>query len=535
MGVTVFEGASVVPMTSAEDRASVVAIKDDRIVFVGDRVPEEIASAPRVDLTGKCLLPAFWDCHLHFASMGLFGNRLDVRDCETIDQVLEASEAYARKDDIAVVMGFGLSEYGLREGRLPHREEMDRILPNRPLVLYKYDGHSAVANTAALKRFAVPLATRGYEGGESFEEKTGLLEAEAFYLAVEIAANCLSKKHLLQATINGSDLCLSKGVTAVHALEGVGFAEDRDVKDLLTAMPALDVKIYTYFQTLDPQKAVSLKLPRVGGCFEVAVDGCFGTRDAALLEPYEGSEDNRGIWFVDQERLDRYVLEAHRLGLQTAIHAIGDGAVETALTSIERALAAEPRKDHRHRIEHALLATDEQLDRIAEAGITIASQPAFSGMSLEPIEYLETLLGDRVERLLRHKAMLDRGIRVVGGSDAPVTPVDPIAGVHAACNHMNPDERVGTYEALEMFTCAGAQAVFREQEAGTLAEGKLADLVVLDADPLETPTEKLGELRVEQVWADGKRWEKKEVGMLGFGLRLAGKALGRLFGAPDRR
>ena len=311
---------------------------------------------------------------------------------------------------------------------------------------------------------------------------------------------------LVEAMLRAFDLMAAKGIALIHPAEGVGFPRDLDV-DLarIVARGSHDpMAVRVFFQTMDTAKATKRGLPRIGGCFATALDGCFGSVDAALLRPYANDPANRGILFFPQEKVDAFVAEAEEAGLQVAMHAIGDAAFEQALTAFERALTGRPRRDHRHTIIHACLVPERGIERAAELGLCVSAQPAFNDWKLEPQSYLEGILGERAARLNPVKSLLRAGLRVAGGSDAPCTLPDPIAGIHAACNHPDPAERLGALEALKLFTIEAAKLSFDEAERGSLEAGKVADMVILDRDPLATKSSELKTLKVETLLLRGK-------------------------------
>lgn len=150
---------------------------------------------------------------------------------------------------------------------------------------------------------------------------------------------------------------------------------------------------------MDIDKVLKRKLPRIGGCFATALDGCFGSIDAALREPYSNDPGNKGVLFYSQEEVDDFARKANRASLQIEMHAIGDAAFNQAANALETALKDYPREDHRHSIIHACLPTEEGLDKVARLGIGIAAQPAFIHWPLEPPQYLEKILGPRAHQL----------------------------------------------------------------------------------------------------------------------------------------
>jgi predicted amidohydrolase YtcJ len=248
-----------------------------------------------------------------------------------------------------------------------------------------------------------------------------------------------------------------------------------------------------------------LGLPRVGGC--ICSDGAFEAHTAALFEPYTDEPDNYGALTYTQEVMDRFILTAHSAGLQIAVHCESERSIEQVLQAMEKALHADPRSDHRHRIEHLELPTYNQIERMANAGIMASMQPAFipAFVGQEDMRIYKGLLGkSRLERVHPYRTILDHGIPISGGSDSPVTPYDPLAGVQAAVNHPNFRERVTLWEALQMFTSTAAWSAFEEGEKGTIEPGKLADMVVLAQDPFKVSTGAIKDIEIKRVCTGGK-------------------------------
>ncbi len=499
-----------------ENRVFSVLVEDGgRILFIGDEVPERYRSIPsRIDLGGACVVPAFGDTHLHFASYALFQATLDVRDARSFSELGEAVRAYGEANPRdKVILAFGSSAHTVEERRLPDRRVLDGIT-SRPLLIVKYDGHAAMANSALLAK--LPPAVARCPG---FEGEDGWLFQEAFYEGVNAITKSVSPLQLFRNFIGGNDALAGKGIGFAHTSEGVGFPLDLDVDLMRLAARGLPLDYTIFFQTLEVKKALRRKLPRIGGCFATALDGCFGSEDAALRESYTNNEGNRGVLFYEQHWVDAFVREANRAGLQVALHAIGDAAVEQAVRAFEAALADFPRTEHRHILIHADLIPEPLLDRAARLDLCLAVQPAFLHWEQEPMAYIECILGDRAHSLIPLKSMLGRGLTVAAGSDAPCTLPDPVAGIHAACNHPNAAESVSVLDALRMHTNWAARLSFDEKKRGTLTEGKIADMTVLDANPLATPVDRLRDIRVTGLYLKGKPYERKIRGPLDLLLR----------------
>jgi len=205
------------------------------------------------------------------------------------------------------------------------------------------------------------------------------------------------------------------------------------------------------------------------------------------------------------------------------MHAIGDAAIDQALTAYEAALKDYPRDDHRHIIIHGDLMDEQAIERAAKLNLCIALQAPFLYWPQEPVEYLEHILGKRMNHLISLKSMLKAGLLIAGGSDAPCTPPDPIAGIFAACNHPNADESVSALDGLRMHTSACARLSFDEDTRGTLTEGKRADFVVLDQNPLQIPVHKIKDINVEALYLQGQKHsgpsQRSVTGFLADGIR----------------
>ena len=255
------------------------------------------------------------------------------------------------------------------------------------------------------------------------------------------------------------------------------------------------MKVVPYNQSMVVKEALDLGLPRIGGC--ICADGAFESHTAALFEPYADEPDNYGTLTYTQEVMSDFILRAHREGLQVAIHCEADRAIEQVLYSYERALRLFPRKDHRHRIEHFEIPTEGQIERAVRAGVVVGMQPSFlpAFFFRDGVERYEAFLGcARLKRIHPYRSMLSQGLLMAGGSDSPVTRIDPLAGIAAAASHPHTEEALPVIEAIRLFTLNGARFAFEEDEKGSIETGKAADLVVLSEDPCSIAPEKIGKI-----------------------------------------
>ncbi|MDR1733546.1 MAG: amidohydrolase [Oscillospiraceae bacterium] len=476
-----------------------LAEEGGRIAFVGDTLPAEYAHIPITDLGQKALVPAFADTHLHFASMALFYSGLNLMDVRSNAELKEKFSAFLPTSKAKVVIAFGASPHSVAERKLLSRADLDEVAPDRPATVIKYDGHALIANTKLLEALPPEVAAR-----RGYDADSGELNQEAFFAATDYISSTVAIPDLVQSMQRAMDYMASKGIGLMHSVSGVGFPKDLDVdmERYIGRGASGGFQTRIFFQTMDTDKVMKRKLPRIGGCFATALDGCFGSMDAALSEPYEGTA-NRGVLYYSDEEVTDFCKRANRLGLQIELHAIGDAAFRQATNALKAALDDFPRKDHRHGIIHACLPTAEGIDICAEYGIQLPVQTSFIVWPQEPDWYLRDILGEREARLNPLRTFADKGIRLSFGSDSPCTDPDPMLWIHNAVNHPVRTEALTVQEALRMATYNGYWTSFDEKERGSLETGKIADMVILSANPYTSPPTSLKDIRPEQLILGG--------------------------------
>lgn len=475
-----------------------------RIVYVGDLKPRKYAAAELVELGEQALIPAFADSHIHFASFATFHAGLNVMEAKSNAEILQVLREHIARTQEKLVIAFGASPYSVAEGKLVSRRELDGVCPDKPLFLVKYDGHACVVNTALLNKVKQKIS-----GLRGYHEDTGEMNQEAFFAVSDYVTNSVSPMKLVRNMQHAADYMASKGIGMIHSVSGVGFPRDLDVDLERWFAGGLDngMQMRVYFQTMDVNKAVKRGLPRIGGCFESALDGCFGSRDAALRAPYEMSDD-KGVLYYSDEQVTAFCKQANRAGLQIEMHAIGDAAFDQATRALKAALDDYPRADHRHAIIHACLPTVEGMEICRQYHILLPVQSAFINWPQEPDAYLEEILGERSARLNPLRDFADRGIVLSAGSDGPCTDPDPIQWIHRACNHSQPEQSLSLYEALRMCTYNGYYTSFDEAGRGSLEVGKIADMVILSKNPYEIDRAELNTIQVNQLLLQGKPYRK---------------------------
>jgi len=486
--------------------ASYLVEKEGRICFVGDALPAEYAGLPVQELGEKALIPSFVDTHQHFASFATFHAGLNVMEASSNQEILAMVRKYAAEAKGKMLVAFGASPYSVAEGRLVTREELDSVCPDKPFMMVKYDGHACVVNTALLKMLDDKLKTqRGYH------PDTGEMNQEAFFVVSDHMSSSLPIPQLIGNMQRAMDHMASRGIGLVHTVSGIGFPKDLDIslEQWVGRSAQSGFQLRVFPQSLDIKVATSRGLPRIGGCFATALDGCFGSQDAAMHLPYLGTDD-KGVLYYDDETVASFCKQANRAGLQIELHAIGDAAFDQAARCLKAALDDHPRKDHRHGIIHACLPTKAGLEICRDYQIQLPMQSAFIGWKQEPDAYLESILGERAAALNPLRTIWDMGVMISAGSDAPCTDPDPIQWIYKACNHSVPEESLTVQEALRMCTWNGAWVTFDEKERGSLENGKIADMVILSQNPYAMPREELDQLKVEALYLAGKPYQQQK-------------------------
>lgn len=475
------------------------------IEYVGNTLPEQYKDATMVDLGDKALIPAFVDTHQHFASFSIFHAGLNVMEAESNVEILSMVKEFVQKSSAKTLIAFGASPYSVKEKKLVSREELDSVCPDKEIMVVKYDGHACIVNSKLLNRLNDKVKDlRGYH------PDTGEMNQEAFFKFSDYLSSSLPIPDLFANMQAAADYMASKGIGCVHTVSGVGFVGNLDItmEKIFAKGLKNGFQLRVFPQSMNIKVATKRKLPRIGGCFECALDGCFGSHDASMNEPYVDEIGGDGVLYYDDQKVIDFCKEANRAGLQIEVHAIGDKAFDQACRALKAALDDYPRKDHRHGIIHDCLPTEEGIKICKEYGIVLPVQSAFINWKQEPDEYLESILGkERCNRLNPIRTFKDNGLIVSFGSDAPCTSPDPIVWIDKAVNNTNTDEAVSVQDALRMCTYNGSYTCFDESKRGSLEIGKIADMVILSDNPYTVPKETLGQIEVEQLYLAGKPYE----------------------------
>ncbi|WP_306325542.1 amidohydrolase [Streptomyces venezuelae] len=532
----VFTGGPVVTMDPARTRASSLAVTGERIAAVGhDEVRELIGPRTEVvDLAGRMLLPGFQDSHIHAVGGGAELAECDLTDVVDADACLERIRAYAEAHpEREWITGGGWSMEGFAGG-LPTRQQLDSVVPDRPVLLSNRDHHGAWANTRALDLAGLTAATPDPADGRMEREAdgfpTGMLQEGATALVARLVP-VRTPEERLAGLLRAQKLLHSLGITGWQdALLGDfnGMADPSTAYLAAARDGSLTARVngaLWWDRDRGAEQIPELVRRREelaygrfrAGSVKIMQDGIAENFTAALTAPYlDGcgcATANSGLSFVDPKALRTYVTELDALDFQVHFHALGDRAVREALDAIEAAVAANGRRGNRHHLAHLQVVHPDDLPRFAALGALANIQPLWAAHEPQMDTLTIPFLGpERAAWQYPFGGLLRAGATLVAGSDWPVSSPDPLAGVHVAVNRREPgaadervflpEQRIDPLSALAAYT-AGSTHVNGFDDAGSLLPGHLADLVVLDRDILAAPPEEIAEARVERTYVGG--------------------------------
>lgn len=513
----------IIHTMDAHDRpATAIALRDGRIVGVGtDDEIRALAGLGTVEesIAGNTVIPGLIDAHVHLLYTGRMLREIQLFDCRSIGDITTRVAAVAQSAEPgAWIIGRGWDESLLAEGRHPTRFDLDPVSHGHPVVIHRV-WNKLVANTEAMQRAGVTAATPDppadvpYSG--SFErgsdgEPTGLFRDRAKdlitnHIPAPDAIDEVSSVAAACGAFNALGItCVSEpGLVASELRAFQRAAED----DRLTVRTDMFLAGWGF---IPASQETTLKerilesglfggfgndLLRVGGV-KLLLDGGIGDRTARMFQPYANEPENRGVWVIDPGELPSIVRWTHDLGFSIDSHACGDEAQLRIVEAYSDAMQQNPQPQLRHRVHHAYFPTDQALHLMARHRIpAVVSDPFIATLG----ESFVLSLGESVaSTAMPMRSYLDAGVPLAGSSDSPVSDYNPWIGMQAATVRqtvtgrvLGHSERISAQEALRSYTIGGAFALGRERQLGSLEPGKLADLVILDRDPLGIPVEEL--------------------------------------------
>jgi predicted amidohydrolase YtcJ len=510
---------------SAQPWAQAIVLDGDKIQSVGTNEDARKANAEKtLDAGGRLLVPGFIDSHVHFLRGGFALASVQLRDARSRDEFVSRIKAFAATLPAGAWMTGGNWDHSLWGGKLPTREWIDAATPNNPVWISRLDGHEALANSAALKLAGITRATKEVAGGEIVRDKrgepTGVLRDNAMKLVDSVTPEPppeIKDRALLAAMKYLNE----QGVTAVG---NMGTFDDLEVFARAAKTHTLTTRIYAVTPLAQWEKlrdAVAAKTYggadgrgdewlRVGG-LKGYMDGSLGSHTAAFYEPFLDAPKDRGLFRDPPEKMYEWISGADKAGLNVLVHAIGDRANGTMLDIYERVMREDGPRDRRFRIEHAQHLRAQDIPRFGLLGVIASMQPYHC---IDDGRWAEKFIGKRVETTYAFRTLLDTRAHLAFGSDWPVAPATPLEGIYAAVTRRTlddknpggwvPAQKIKVEEALRAYTSGAAYASFDEGRKGTLAAGKLADLVVLDQDIFNIAPENIRAVKVLTMIVGGK-------------------------------
>ena len=564
------KAAAVAPFALLKDvsdimMAEAMLIDGDTITAVGSDAEilaqiREISSGTgsdavtTVDLAGRCVLPAFNDSHCHLLATGLNEVRLDLRGVRSCEEIVARGRAYLASAALAPddwIVGYGFDQNLFDDKRLPDLSTAEAISPDRPVFLDRVCGHVGAVNRAA-------LAIAGYDentvitGGVLARDENGKLNGILKEAALDKMRRLIPQPspamleaallHAMRnanrfglASVQTDDLesaALDSVIALYHKLEAEGRLTLRIYEEIQQPrVPQLQSFLDRGLRTGDGDDFFRI------GNIKLLTDGSLGARTAYMRDPYADAPETAGVAVYTQDSLNEVVSLAHRNGMQVAFHAIGDGAIEQVVRSVEYANRTEgkariglmpeneiyPKKDstlkqtsspssHRHRIVHCQFIGEDLLARIKEAGLCADIQPPFTASDY-PI--VDARVGvKRSDWSYVWRTMAEAGIPLGGGSDSPVETMNPIWGIDCAVNrtdltHLPEDgwhasQCLTVPQAVSLYTRGSAYTEFSEHRKGQIAEGMLADFIVLSEDIFEVETRRIRDIQVTETYVGGR-------------------------------
>lgn len=499
---TVFHGGPIVRLPGAA-LADWLLVSDEHVEAIGTGEPPRADRT--VDLDGGTLLPAFCDAHVHLPATGLYEMGLDFRGEHSATKILDAFASRA-------LQGGGILFGGNFEDPLDApltRAELDRVVGPRPALLARADMHSCVVSTALLDE----LDIAELEGIDSDTEgvPTGYLREKAAAAAWAWFDRTMPPAQQIGAVKAAIRKAYSKGIASVHEMFVVEWRGWASLEVFLDAISDAALDIVTYVGTSEVDKVKDIGFDHVGGDF--FLDGSFGSHTAWMADGYRSppprGTPEQGISYRSDEELLGVFMRAQELGMQCGVHAIGDAAIEQAISTWEKVadwVGVGEVAELGHRIEHFECSSDDHLKRASLLGLRASVQPAFDHYWGGPNGLYSKRIGwDRASQMNRFASMLNAGLLVGAGSDSTVTPMDPFLQLAALRGHHVAGERLGKIEALRLHT-TGARALAESPSlAGSLEPTAPADLVWLDRNPAEIDVEELTGTQVLGTWVLGRR------------------------------
>ena len=539
----IITNANVLTMDPERPRAEAVAVAAGRILAVGSNAEVQALAGPgcrTVDAAGRSLLPGFVESHLHLVLGGAELTQLQLGGVHGFAALKVAFEAYAAANPQAALLVAQGASYEILDAPVT-RHDLDRVLADRPIAMMSPDHHTVWANTAALRAAGILQGAVMPHGHEVVMGTDGtatgeLREFDAFgpilalggeaHLQLGIATggepvpwpDAAQRARDKDKIAAGLAHCAAHGITSMVNMDGNRYTcvllSEMEAEGRLTARVKVPFHFKPHMELSELERASAMTAEFAGewvssGFVKMFMDGVVDSRTAYMLHDYPGTQA-RGEPLFEPARFKEICAEIDRRGLQIAVHAIGDGAVQVTIDGYEAAGAANGLRDMRHRIEHIELIDRADVARLGALGITASVQPPHApGVMDFPLSSMEVVFSpERWVDAYQWKSLGDAGAKIAYASDWPVTDVSVMRGIQAALTRVpfkgGRDERLGLMETLYAYTAGGAWAAHMERQIGMLRPGMAADLVLIDGDIESIPAPSIGATGIALTIAGGR-------------------------------
>ena len=530
--------------------AEAIAIRGDRILTVGNKKQIDAyrsGSTKVIDAQGHLLLPGFTDSHIHFLDGALSLQHVQLDDLKTLEEIEKRLKEYAgAHPEEKWILGRGWSYPVFAPSGLPDKKYLDAIIPDRPVYLEGFDGHTWWANSKALEVAGITRQTPDPPGGTIVRdpktgEATGAIKEDAADDLIRRAIPAPPREEKLRALRAGIREANRVGLVRVHSAGGVGIAssdlQNADLYDELRRAGELSLRLYMAYRASPPtlttasMKEIEDARSRYhddwlsAGAVKFFLDGVIESHTAAMLQPYSDDPSQIGSLLWDPEKYKQAVAELDKRGFQIFTHAIGDKAVRLALDAYQHAAEVNHTSDRRHRIEHIETVSAEDIGRFGKLGVIASMQPLHSYPDEDTLGIWARNAGpERATRAWAWRSIAQKGGGLAFGSDWPVVTLNPWPGVETALTRQTaegepqggfvPKQRLSLEETIHAYTLGAAFAGHREKTEGSLEPGKVADLIVLDRDLFQIEPSDIGKTQVLLTMVGGKvvyespGWEK---------------------------
>ena len=513
----------------SEELQQAFVVENGKFTYVGDSKSAKMLAEDGdqlIDLEGKFVCPGFNDSHMHVLGLGkLLRNIQLAGHTDSLEGMIAYLKEEAADFEGAWILGRGWNQDYFRDvDRMPDRHDLDRVSTERPICIVRCCGHGLVVNTKALEILNLPEDFEQPEGG-SIEAEEGRFYDNAMDLIYHLMP-APTKDEIKKMILAACKRLNAYGVTSAQtddycAFLNVDWSLIHEAYKELEAEGLLTVRIYeqSNITSLEELKkfAEAGNVTGAGsdmyrfGPLKMLGDGALGARTAYLSIPYADDPTTCGIPVYSKELMESMISYANKVGMQVAVHTIGDACLDWVLGAYEKALAECPREDHRHGIVHCQIMRPDQWEKIKALKLHVYAQTIF-------LDYDINIVTQRVGEELAQtsycwKSLMDVGVTVSNGSDAPVELPDVMAGIQCAvtrrtlngANEYLPNEVFSIKEAIDSYTIQGAKSSFEEEKKGMIREGMLADFVVLDQNLFEVEKDRIKDVKVLGNYLGGKK------------------------------